>query len=195
MGSFFCRKYIGEYHDITGAIVMGTGYMSNFVVGVAKLLAKSLAANEGWNSRNALIDSIAFGSYNKKCVPQRTDFDWLSYNTKNVDAYIADELCGFKFTLNGFLGLFSIIKEACSKKVAKSVPKNLPVYFVAGIDDPVGNYGLGVVKAYKKLKKAGVKDVSIALFEGARHEILNEDCAPFVMKKIYDFIQEKSING
>ena len=189
MGSFFCRKYISLYgEDFTGAIIMGTGFKSNATLFGAQFFVRGNALFRGWRNRSKLITKLAFGSYNKKFKPARTENDWLSKNAQNVDNYEADELCGFTFTNNAYNGLFSIIKQACSSKTINAVPKKLPVYFVAGADDPVGDYGKGVKKAYDKFVKAGVEDVSITLYEDSRHEILNDDCKDKVCADILDFI-------
>ena len=189
MGSFFCRKYISLYGaDFDGAIIMGTGFKSKATLNTALFCVRFNALFRGWRNRSKTIKKLAFGSYNKKFKPARTPNDWLSVNTENVDKYNADELCNFSFTNNAYNGLFSIIKQACSSKTIKAVPKTLPVYFVAGADDPVGDYGKGVQKAYDKFKKAGVQDVQITLYEKGRHEILNDDCKDKVCEDILAFI-------
>lgn len=195
MGSFFCRKYISLYgDDFDGAIIMGSGFKSKATLNSALFFVKTNALFCGWRNRSKLIKNLAFGSYNKKFKPARTENDWLSKNPENVDAYERDGLCGFSFTNNGYSILFNIIKQACSDKTIKAVPKDLPVFFVAGADDPVGDYGKGVIKAKRKFVEAGVKDVSIKLYKGGRHEILNDDCRDEVMEDILAFI-EKHING
>ena len=195
MGSFFCRKYISLYGgDFDGAIIMGSGFKSKATLNSALFFVKTNALFCGWRNRSKLIKNLAFGSYNKKFKPARTENDWLSKNPENVDAYERDGLCGFSFTNNGYSILFNIIKQACSDKTIKAVPKDLPVFFVAGADDPVGDYGKGVIKAKRKFVEAGVKDVSIKLYKGGRHEILNDDCKDEVMEDILVFI-EKHING
>lgn len=195
MGSFFCRKYISQYgNDFNGAIVMGSGFKDKLTLNTALFAVRLNALFCGWRHRSKLITKLAFGSYNKRFKPVRTENDWLSKNTENVDAYNADGLCGFTFTDNAYLGLFSIIKQACSGKTIKAVPKDLPVYFVAGADDPVGDYGKGVKKAAEKFKKAGVKNVSVTLYDQSRHEILNDDCKSQVYNDVLEFI-ESNING
>ena len=191
MGSFFCRKYISLYgSELSGAVVMGSGFKGTITLNFALFAVKLNALFCGWRNRSKIIKGLAFGSYNKRFKPARTASDWLSKAPENVDAYEADALCGFDFTNNGYYVLFSIIKSACSKKTINSVCKDLPVYFVAGADDPVGDYGKGVKKAYEKFKKAGVKDVEITLYEGARHEILNDFCQEQVEKDILNFFSE-----
>lgn len=193
MGSFFCRKYISLYgNELSGAIIMGTGDMPAAVLNLAKFLTRCQAKKYGWGYKSNFINNLAFGGYNKKINPQRTQFDWLSVNEENVDKYIADELCGFPFTLSGFAGLFGIMKEACKAKTVAAVPKNLPVYFVSGKEDPVGGYAKGVIKTYNRFIKAGIEDISMTLYEGARHEILNDFCAPQAIADILEFLNGKS---
>lgn len=191
MGSFFCRKYISLYGaELAGAVVMGTGFKPEAVTGPAKFMTRLVALFKGWKHKSKFIDNLAFGAYNKK-FEKRTDFDWLSENKENVDKYIADDLCGITFTCNGFFGLFSILGEACKKRTFRVTDKNLPIYLVAGADDPVGDFSKGVVKVYEKYQKAGIEDVSLTLYRGGRHEILNDNCAPQVYEDVRDFILGK----
>ncbi|MDE7087493.1 MAG: alpha/beta hydrolase, partial [Clostridia bacterium] len=177
MGSFFCRKYISLYgNDLDGAVVMGTGFKSSSTTGGAKFITKLVALFKGWRYRSKFIDNSAFGSYNKK-FEGRTAFEWLSANPENVDNYIADPLCGVPFTCNAFYGLFDIISQACKNSTIKAVPDKLPVFIVAGADDPVGDYGKGVEKFTDKMLKYG-KNASMVLYRGCRHEIVNDICAP-----------------
>lgn len=191
MGSFFCRKYISVHgNEFKGAVIMGSGFKSKATLNTALFAVKLNAAFCGWRNRSKTIKKLAFGSYNKKFKPNRTGNDWLSKNPDNVDAYESDDFCGFDFTNNGYYILFSIIKQACSKKVIGAVPKNLPVYFVAGEKDPVGDYGKGVIKACNKFHKAGIKDVSITLYDDCRHEILNDDCRDRVQEDVLAFFTD-----
>ncbi len=192
MGSFFCRKYISLYGgELAGAIVMGTGYKSAFTTGSAKLATRLVAAFKGWRHRSGFIDKLAFGAYNKK-FENRTSFDWLSRDCGNVDRYIADPLCGITFTCNAFYGLFSVLGAACSGRAFANVDKKLPIFLAAGSDDPVGDYSKGVKKVYSRYIKAGAEDVSLTFYNGCRHEILNDDCAPQVREDILNFITEKA---
>ncbi|MCD8309116.1 MAG: alpha/beta hydrolase [Clostridia bacterium] len=192
MGSFFCRSYIAEYGSgLSGAIIMGSGWQSRLLMDVAIDVTKIIGGVKGWNSKSKFINNLAFGSYNKKFSPARTAYDWLSVNGQNVDGYIADEYCGFGFACSGFLGLFRIIRRACSGKTVKAIPKDLPLFIVSGDMDPVGGYGKGVKKVYDKYISAGVKDVEMTLYRGMRHEILNDDCKTAVTEDIINFIDSK----
>ena len=189
MGSFFCREYIARSgNEFAGAVIMGTGYKDKATLFFARVLTRLIGASRGWEHKSKLISKLAFGAYNKRFSPSVTGYEWLSANAQNVDSYVADGLCGFGFTCGGFMGLFNIIGKACSSRAFSDVKKDLPLLFVAGRDDPVGDYGRGVEKVYKKYIKAGVKDASLRLYEGARHEILNEDCRDCVSEDIFGFI-------
>ena len=193
MGSFFCRKYISLYgNELSGAIIMGTGFKGKALINTALAMTRLNATFKGWKNRSKFIKSLAFGSYNKKFKSENNSKAWLSVNTENTEKYKADNFCNFDFTDNGYYVLFSAIKSACSKKTIKAVPKNLPVYFVAGENDPVGDYGKGVAKAYNKFKKAGVKNVDIKLYGGARHEILNDFCKDAVRADLLAFLTKNS---
>lgn len=196
MGSFFCRKYIALYgSELSGAIIMGTGFKGSPLMNTALTMTRLNAAFKGWRNRSKFIKSLAFGSYNKRFKSENNSLSWLSVDVDNTVAYRANEFCNFDFTNNGYFILFSAIKSACSKKAIAAVPKNLPVYFVAGNCDPVGDYGKGVIKAYGKFKKAGIQKVDITLYDDARHEILNDICKRQTYADLLNFISKNSTSG
>lgn len=191
MGSFFCRIYISKFgNELSGSIIMGTGFMSGALLSTALALTRLNALFCGWENRSKFIKSLAFGSYNKKFKADNDKNSWLSRDKENVKKYNSDSLCGFDFTDNGYYVLFSAIKEACSKKTINAAPKDFPVLFVSGKDDPVGNYGKGVIKTFDKFKAAKVKQVECKLYEGARHEILNDFCKSSAQEDILSFIEK-----
>lgn len=175
MGSFLIRQYMKLYgHGLAGVIVMGTGYQPPVVVAAGKALCRIIAAFKGWDYRSRLIDNMAFGSYNKRFEPARTSKDWLTKDEKIVDEYLANPWCTFTFTVNAYYHMFRGMQVISKKANLERIPKELPVFFVAGADDPVGNFGKSVQKVFKKYQACGVRDVSIELYENDRHEILNE---------------------
>lgn len=173
MGSFVARSYVTKYaDDILGAIICGTAG-PNPALGAGLALASLVSKIKGEKHPSKLINSIAFGTYNKRC-PGRTAFDWLSVNEKNVDKYIADDLCGFLFTASGYKNMFELLKFVTADDWYGKVPKKLPLYLIAGDEDPVGEYGKGVQKVFDGLKNSG-HNAEIKLYKGLRHEIHNED--------------------
>lgn len=192
MGSFIARNYIIRYGTgITGAVIMGTGNQTKALIGVSKFIAGFQKTFLGDKHPAKFINNIAFGGYNKRIQNPRTYFDWLSVNEENVDRYIEDPDCGFLFTVNGFRTLFELISRLLSKKNLAKVPADLPVLFVSGAEDPVGDYGKGVIAAKNALEAAGVKDIEMKLYPGLRHEILNEDAKEEVKGDIYEWLLKR----
>ena len=174
MGSFVARHYITKYSsDIAGAVICGTAG-PNPAAGAGILIASLIEKIKGPKYKSEFINGVAFGTYNKRCEG-RTPFDWLSVNKENIDKYIADPYCGFLFTLSGYKNLFEVLKFVSEPSWYSAVPSDLPMYLIAGTEDPVGMYGKGVKTVFDKLNETGHKNVQIKLYEGDRHEIHNED--------------------
>lgn len=175
MGSFYARQYLCQYgEELDGAIIMGTGCQPRMLVRAGKLLTTLVAAVKGWHHRSKLVTNVAFGGYNKRFEPVRTPKDWLTRDEAIVDAYIADERSSFIFTLNAYHAMFSGIDRLYDKNLLDRMPKDLPVFFVAGEEDPVGDFGKGVRQAVQMCRDAGVQRVDLKLYPKDRHEILNE---------------------
>lgn len=190
MGSFITRNYMYRYGTgIEGAVIMGTGMQPIGTLRMAKAAAgiQKLFCGSGHVSR--FIDKLAFGVYNKKIPDPQTGFDWLSRDHARVERYIADPLCGFTFTVNGFSTLFELVSRLYSKENLSRIPKRLPVFMVSGDADPVGDYGRGVKKAYDSLVAAGLENIKLKMYEGSRHELLNETNRDEIMQDIYDWIE------
>lgn len=174
MGSFVSRLYLSKYSDdIDGVILCGTGG-PNPMARIGASICQCVADIKGPFHRSGTLDKIAFGSFNKKCVPQRTEKDWLTRADDVVDTYLQDPKCMFLFTACGYRDLSKMSTLANSAAWYRSLDKKLPVYLIAGDMDPVGNYGKGVQKVFCNMQSTGMQNVSIKLYPGARHELLNE---------------------
>lgn len=175
MGSFIFRRYLTMYgKGIDGAIVMGTGVMPAIVTGFGVFMTDLLKFFYGDRHVSRLITKLAFGGYNKKIPDVRTGSDWLSRDENVVDAYVRDPLCTFKFSLNAYRALFKLLGYVCKEKNLTAIPKSLPIFVVSGTADPVGNYGKGPKAVYEQYQRLGIEDVRLKLYDGYRHEILNE---------------------
>jgi len=189
MGSLMLRNYLFKYgKGIDGAIIMGTASHKAPELYSGMLLLKIIAAFKGWKYRSAFADSLVAGDSNKAIKNPRTKSDWLSRDPEMVDKYIADEACGFMFTLNGEYTVAESVRRLNNKKELAAMPKDLPVLFVSGSDDPVGNFGKGVNRAYKQFIDAGMKKTSMKLYPGSRHEPLNEICRQEVYSDMFDYV-------
>ena len=184
MGSFVVRLAALKM-PIHKLIVCGTGGpnpASALGIGICKVLKKL----RGQRYVSKLVHTLAFGSYNRRFEGE-SDYDWLSVNRENIDAYCKDPYCGFSFTVSGMQDLITLIKLCNSKDWFMAMSKELPVYLIAGADDPVGDYGKGVRTVYEELRKRGAK-VTMKLYDKMRHEILNDDCKVEVLEDIVGFV-------
>lgn len=190
MGSFLTRSYLIRYPGtVHGAVIMGTGWQSPAVITAGRLVAKAEARRYGKNGVSPLVNKMAFGGYNKSFSPNRTAFDWLSVDNGNVDRYIADPLCGQDATVGLFLDMLEGFRFNQDPDNLKQMDGKTPILFVAGAADPVGAQGKGVRRAYEAFLKAGVQDVTLKLYEGLRHEILNEKEKETVSADIYSWLK------
>ena len=186
MGSFLTRKYLATYKDgADAAVICGTAG-ANPAAGAGILIADLVGAFKGKKYKSKMINNIAFGTYNKR-FEGNTGFEWLSVNEENVAKYVADPKCGFLFSAAGFRDLFCVLKDVSADAWFTSVPQALPMYLIAGADDPVGNYGKGVTEVYDRLEATGHKNVQIKIYPGLRHEIHNEKTNAEVYADIADF--------
>ena len=184
MGSFLARMYAEQYAEsICALILVGTGGpLAAAKVGIA--LTALLSALKGPRYRSNLINRMAFGQYCRRIAAPNTPYDWISRDEMIVRKYAADPKCTFVFTVSAFHELMRMTDHVNRKRWANAIDHTLPVLLIAGREDPVGNYGAGVRKVYEMLRKAGVRDVQMKLYEGARHEILNEINRPDVYQDV-----------
>lgn len=193
MGSFLVRQYLClRGGELDGAIIMGTGTKPVPLLKAGRGLCRGLAAIFGWRHRSLLVDRMAFGGYNKHFKPARTTADWLTKDEALVDRYLADERCTFRFTLNGYYNLFYSMETAWNKSSLKRMPADLPVLFVAGKEDPVGDFGTGVELVEKRFREAGMEKVTTKLYETDRHEILNETDRSTVYEDLYNWLSKEA---
>lgn len=174
MGSFYARQYLCEYGaELDGAILMGTGYQPKALVTLARTVCRMLAVFFGWRHRSKLVRDLSFLGYNKG-LEGRTPHDWLNRDPAEVDKYRADERCMFTFTLNAYYSMFTGILRLYDPDFLNRMPKDLPLLFLAGDADPVGEQGKGVQRAIDSLKAVGVQNITQKFYPGARHELLVE---------------------
>ena len=186
MGSFVTRRFltIGG-NDIDAAVIMGTGQQAGYQVTLALTIAKLLCMVRGNHHRSGLLNNLVFDSYDKRFDSPDLPNKWLCANPESLKAYDADPDCGFRFTDAAYRDLFTLIRRVEGEEGFGNIPKDLPVLFVSGQDDPVGDFGKGVEKARAALEERGLKPDMI-LYPGMRHEILNE----VDHRKVYEDIAE-----
>ena len=194
LGSFIVRRFLIDYPDtVDGAILVGTGQIAPIKIKIAKFIAKSEAKKHGDDNPTPMIKSLSFDNYNKLFKPNRTDYDWLCLSKTSLDKYIKDEKRGKELSAGLFREMLSGMEYTGNLENIKKMNKNIPIIFLSGEMDPVGEKGKSVKKAYDYFKKAGIKDVSMKLYKDLRHDILHEDNAEQIYQDILEFINEKVV--
>jgi len=194
-GSFLVQDYLEEYYDnmlIKGCVLSGTKgpAASNLIFKVGIPILCFLAAVRGQRKGSNLAKAMADGPYNKPFKPNRTSFDWISRDEKEVDKYLADPFSGMLCSAGFYRELAKLLYHIHQSKEMAKINRNLPVYIFAGSKDPVGDMGASpaaLVDAYRKL---GIVDLEFALYQGARHETLNEINREEVMDNLLSWLKK-----
>ncbi len=190
MGSLVARSYLKRYeNEISKVIVMGSP-SDNTAKKIAKAMAEIIGKIKGPYYRSSFINGLCFGAYNKAIENPRTEFDWLSINEENVDAYVKDPDCGYCFTAKGFSDLFTGMIDVYEKEGWNVQKPVLPIHFLSGELDPCLGGRENMKKNIDSLKSYGYTNITYTLFSGLRHEILNEKEKDAVILELLQFIEE-----
>jgi alpha-beta hydrolase superfamily lysophospholipase len=174
-GSFVSQAYMFEHASTLKAVVLsGTASANPLVTAPALVLAHAERVRVGPGGKSRLLQQLTFGSYNDAFKPTRTEFDWLSRDRAEVDKYVADPLCGFENSVQGWIDLLGGLLYIRSSERQRRLPKELPIYLLSGTADPVGDMGKGPARLSQQYVAAGLSRVKLALYPSARHELFNE---------------------
>ena len=190
MGSFMARLYAEKYPDsIYALIIHGTGGKNPALL-PGKAVVMAIELFRGERHRSELIRKLAFGLYNKRFDPSEGDEAWLTSVPGLVKDRATDPYASYTFTVSGYRELFRALGACSSREHFASFPRRLPTLVISGKDDPVGNYGKGVRWVYESLKRRGVKNLTLKLYEGARHELFNEREREKIVNEMAEWIGE-----
>lgn len=199
MGSFLAREYALSYPDSLDALVLsGTGWQGKALCALGLIPAKLFCLMGRGKKPSKFLDRLAFSSNNKPFRTQGgTAFDWLSRDKTEVRKYVEDPLCGFVFTAGGFKDLFTGLMRLTRLERLKKLPKGLPVRLISGGEDPVGKRGAGPETVARQYRGAELHNVTVKIYEGARHELFNEINRDQVREDLKSWLEDtlKAGNG
>ena len=187
MGSFLARIYLSKYEDkFNGAVFMGT---AGGITGQAplRIILDAAVRKNGDLYRHKNITKMVYGVLNLRTANHRTQYDWLSRDDEDVNSFIADPKCNFTFTVAGYRDMLNALLCCNSAAVIENTPTDIPLLFLSGGMDPVGEYGSGVRTAVIRYLERGC-DVNLRIYREARHELLFELNKDEVMDDILKFI-------
>lgn len=175
MGSFMARRYIMTFgNELAGVILAGTGGQKKSVLMAGELAANALELTRGERYRSPFLAAESFKGYLDRIPDLKTNCDWLTRDLSIIKKYEGDKFTSFTFTINGFKTLFEVLEFVQDKRNFERIPKDLPVFLIAGDADPVGDYSEGVKKVASEYRKVGIREVEMKIYPGARHELINE---------------------
>lgn len=158
MGSFASQLYVLDHSAaIDGLVISGSAALDQ--------LAAALPSDP---------DAPALESFNGAFQPERTPFDWLSRDDGQVDAYIADPLCGFSAAPASMQSMMEALVRTFDPAALAQIRKDLPVYFFSGDKDPVGGPDLAFLRPLVERYRSLGLDATSDFYKDGRHEMLNE---------------------
>jgi len=190
MGSFMGQQFLYRYGDmLAGAVLCGSTGKPPAIAALGRLVTRLERLRVGRRGISNLVQSLSFDAFNKRFQPQRTDFDWLSRDATEVDAYIADPFCGFPITVQSWIDLLDGLQAIAQPGNQARIPKDLPIFVIAGKHDPVSGGGAALKQLLTAYAAAGLRKVESRFYDDARHELLNETNRDAVTADVVDFFQ------
>lgn len=194
MGSLLVRAYLQrDAAGLAGAILCGTAGDPGPARLAGLALARTQARLHGRRTPSVLLDRLLFGTFNAPFAAPGavgTGFEWLSRDHTEVTSYVADPWCGYVCSAQFYADLLAGIAAVHDQRRISAVPRDLPLLFVAGAHDPVGDRWRGVLTSKAQFQRAGLRDVRSILYPGARHEILNDSCRDQVTQDVLAWLDE-----
>lgn len=190
MGSFLTRTYLIRYPGtLEGAVLSGTGQERAPLVAGGKALAELLCVLRGPNYVSDLVYGLSLGGYNRHFRGDPHTGSWLSRDREMVQADRKDPLCSFRPTVSMFRDMLGGIQFIGNPANVKKMDPKLPIYFFSGDHDPVGSMGKGVKRVVELFRQAGCRNVTVKLYPGGRHEMLNEVNRQEVMEDLLTWLE------
>ena len=174
-------------------IIVGTGMTSPFLLSMVRNIAIREGKKNGEENTTPKIKELTFGTYNKKFMPNKTDFDWLLKDEGALNTYIHDSLRGETLSAGLFREMLSAMIFTAKKKNISKMNRNTRILLLSGADDPVGDFKKGVIKTYNAFSKAGIVDLRYKIYDGLRHDILHELDRLVIYNDINNWINKKDI--
>ena len=175
MGSYIGMAYLMQHScSLQGAILSGSNYQASPLKYLAaRSIARLESLRQGRRGRSRLLNWLTFGRFNQACQPRHSAFDWLSRDAAEVQRYLDDPLCGFLCTNQLWLDLLGGLLQISQMEQLAQIDPQLPLLVTGGQCDPVSQ-GRRLQELAEALRLAGAQQVSLHVYEQARHELLNE---------------------
>lgn len=190
MGALIALNFVLKHHDrIAGAAI----WNGNFSAGLPGRLAQLVLAWErfrlGSDVPSRLLPRLTFRAWARKVTDGRTPFDWLSRDHAEVDAYVADPLCGFDASVGMWKGVFDLIFAGADDRNFSGVRRDLPFNIVGGAKDPATDFGRATEHLAGRLRRMGFSNPVSRVYAQTRHESLNELNRDLIMRDFAEWAE------
>lgn len=187
MGTLVARNYLKNHDGALDRLILCGPPTRNPAVGMAIRMTRQSIKRKGARYRNLKLNAMAFGGANRRFGGNG---NWLSSDPKTVEAYHKDPLCGYVFTNNGFLNLFQLLQEAYRTGGWEVTKPDLPIFLIAGEEDPVIQSKRKFRALKNFLRRRGYRQVSARLYGKQRHELLQETRREQVFRDVLRFLED-----
>lgn len=189
MGSFIAQEHMRSFKDENiRYIFMGSCYQRRIITLIGKSLFRVFFKFK--NIPKSIYNLILFLGVNYR-IKDKSKFSWLSRDKEVVRKFEEDSCCGFVYSTNFYYMFLDFLFKLNKKGNFSKVDKGKEILIISGKEDPIGEYGKGVKKLYKYYLDEGFKSIQIKLYDGARHEVLNEINKLEVYKDILKWLDKK----
>jgi alpha-beta hydrolase superfamily lysophospholipase len=191
MGSYLAQSFsMAHGYRLTALVLSASTWPQKALLIVGRLLARLESWRTGIRGKSAFLDKLGFGNFNKPFMPARTDFDWLSRDNAEVDAYVADPLCGGPYSCGLWMDLLGGLRAIASDDALQQIRSDLPILVTGGSDDPVGGER-GLTELAMHYAKSGHKHLTVNIYPQGRHEMFNEINRMEFCKDVLDWIDNQ----
>ena len=191
MGSFIAQSFAMQHdYRLTALVLSASTWPNKALLLPGRILARIESWRLGIRGKSALLDKLGFGDFNKAFAPARTEFDWLSRDEAEVDAYIDDPLCGGPYSSRLWIDLLGGLKAIASDNALGRIRSELPLLLTGGAKDPVGGRQ-GITDLALHYSKSGHTCVSSKIYDDGRHEMFNEVNRDEFTADVLNWIEEQ----
>ena len=157
MGSFALQCYLLDHSaDLDAAVLSGTSALD--------VISSAIDPTQ----------EVDLSAFNAPFEPARTEYDWLSRDPDEVDLYVADPACGFGLNPDSTASMLAGGGDTANGERLAGIRSDLPIYLLSGDADPLAGGGALIELVADRYREGGVRDVTVAIYPGARHEVFNE---------------------
>lgn len=198
MGSFLIQRMMQLINQDVAPLPAGLLYSGSsgkppLMIYGGRFLSKWIMKRKGPAYRSQLIHNLVFGRFNKPFEPAQTEFDWLSRDKDMVQLFVDDPDCGFVPSACFYHHFFSGLIQLHSHRPFPGSSVRTPILIFGGDRDPVSDMGKGLKELKQLLSGFGNADhVDLRIYQGARHELLNEINRDEVLNDLYSWISSIS---